>query len=350
MKKPRILILLLIILVVAGAALFYQTQISVRPLTHKAFSEDLLKDKTLEVKGPDEITLVLVGDIMLSRNVGSKIRAADDPDLPFKNVTALLAGDAAFANLEAPFLDSGAPVTAGVSFKVEPFAVAGLKNAGFTVVSCANNHILDRGRTGLDYTLKLLQENGIAASGCGANAMNAHRSAILQVQGKKLGFLSYAYSPFSPLVAGLEIEAMQKDVRALKDQVDIIVVSLHAGTEYTLNPAATQKNFAHAAIDAGADVVVGHHPHWIQTVEQYKSGLIFYSLGNFVFDQNWSQKTSEGLVVKLRLQDGQLKTAELLPVIMENNCCPRPANAEEADAILQSLHASSTIILTRKID
>jgi poly-gamma-glutamate synthesis protein (capsule biosynthesis protein) len=100
---------------------------------------------------------------------------------------------------------------------------------------------------------------------------------------------------------------------------------MHAGSEYTSQPNAWQIAFAHAAINAGATVVVGHHPHWTQSIERYKGGLIFYSLGNFVFDQGQSKDTREGLAVKLHLLQGRLLSADLQPIEIERYCCPRLA-------------------------
>ena len=133
---------------------------------------------------------------------------------------------------------------------------------------------------------------------------------------------------------------------------------MHAGTEYTRHPNQQQIDFAHTAIDAGADVVIGHHPHWIQDIEVYsplelfpplegegkggakepRKGLIFYSLGNFVFDQMWSQETREGLMVKLEFSGPELKSYELIPIIIDNYCCPRLANEAEKNKILDTLN------------
>ena len=118
---------------------------------------------------------------------------------------------------------------------------------------------------------------------------------------------------------------------------DVVIVSIHAGVEYTRKPTQEQVDFAHLAIDSGADVVIGHHPHWIQTIEIYKNKPIFYSLGNFVFDQEWSLDTKEGLIVQLTFNSSQLTKAELVPVIIENFCCPRIADDEEKTAILNKI-------------
>ena len=110
------------------------------------------------------------------------------------------------------------------------------------------------------------------------------------------------------------------------------------GTEYTRTPSVQQKNFAHNAVDSGADFVVGAHPHWIQTPEQYQGKWIFYSLGNFVFDQMWSEETREGLTAEFNFQGKKLSQITLKPVIIDNYCCPRWANPDETSAILNRIH------------
>jgi poly-gamma-glutamate capsule biosynthesis protein CapA/YwtB (metallophosphatase superfamily) len=272
---------------------------------------------------------------MLSRHVGAQMVKAKDWTLPFAGMKNILQkADITSGNLEAPFLDAGARVTEGLSFKVEPQAITGLVNAGFDIVSTANNHAYDRGLAGIDFTKTLLTSNGIASVGT-ATSSEGLRHAIIDVKDKKIGFLAYSYFGKDPYLHALDIDKMRADVTAIASTTNYIIVSMHAGEEYTLQPNKQQIAFAHAAIDAGADIVVGHHPHWVQPVEKYKGGIIFYSLGNFVFDQEWSQETKEGMLVRLSLGD-EIKY-ELVPVIIENYCCPRVANDEEAAVILNRI-------------
>lgn len=132
------------------------------------------------------------------------------------------------------------------------------------------------------------------------------------------------------------IESIQK----AKSNADIVVVTMHAGIEYTREPTPLQTDFAHAAIDNGADIILGAHPHWIQSVEQYSGKYIFYSLGNFVFDQEFSPETKEGLTLKINLRKDKMahiEQIELAPIIIENYGQPRLANAEEKSRILESI-------------
>jgi poly-gamma-glutamate synthesis protein (capsule biosynthesis protein) len=138
----------------------------------------------------------------------------------------------------------------------------------------------------------------------------------------------------------MRIDKMTEAVREAKQKSDFVIVSMHSGAEYAERPNNSQVNFAHAAIDAGADLIIGHHPHVVQTVEKYKGKFIFYSLGNFVFDQPQSEETKEGLAVKIYFVKSGINKISLLPVVMKNLAQPRMANKKEADKILQKLDFS----------
>ena len=128
---------------------------------------------------------------------------------------------------------------------------------------------------------------------------------------------------------------------------DIVVALVHAGTEYTTEPTSIQEEFARGLVDAGADLVIGHHPHWPQLVEEYQGKWIFYSLGNFVFDQEWSEETKEGLVLQATWQDGALSELRLVPIIIENYSTPRLANSAESERILQRIGRTDSVIFSR---
>lgn len=299
-------------------------------------------------------TILLVGDVLLSRNVGAKIDAAKDVALPFAQLQNLLSrSDIAFGNLECPLSDSTVPIRQGLVFRCLTRYVAGLVTAGFDVLGTANNHAFDQGRDQLAFTTDYLKSQNILAAGTGQDFGQAHTAQVLKRNNILYGFLSYSYSAHNdgqrstdPQIATMDnLEALKNDIWAARGHTaDVIIVNMHAGTEYTRAPNAEQIAFAHAAIDTGADVVVGEHPHWIQDIEIYKGRPIFYSLGNFVFDQAWSEATSEGLMVELRYQAQELKSARLLPVIIENNCCPRLATEEEKTAILKKINLDTDTI------
>ena len=295
-------------------------------------------------------TLVAVGDIMFSRHVGTKINEAGNPNLPFLKVADILSGaDITFGNLECPLSDSNVPIREGIVFRCLTQHAAGIKQAGFDALSTANNHSMDQGADNVDFTIEHL--NSLAIAPVGTSKVNeSSKSAVIERNGIRFGFLAYSYTAHNdggksthPQIATMDISQMNEDIADLKNKSDAIIASMHAGTEYTRKPNQGQIDFAHAAIDAGADIVIGHHPHWIQEIEIYQGKPIFYSLGNFVFDQMWSQDTREGLAVKLEFQASKLKSAELIPVVIDNYCCPRPATEKEKISILSKIKAKSYI-------
>ncbi len=312
------------------------------------------------VQESDTTTIFFAGDIMLSRNVARKIYTANDFTLPFIKVAELIKSeDISFANLESPFFDQGNHFVEGsLIFNADPKSIEGLKLAGFDVLSTANNHSLDQGIQGLNFTNQLLSDQGILAIGTFPNnkADLDPTQNVIKRNDILFGFLAYSYSglndggkTISPNVADFNnLEKLKQDILGMRGHSsDLVIVSMHAGTEYTREPAQQQIAFAHAAIDAGADLVIGHHPHWIQTIEQYKGKWIFYSLGNFVFDQMWSPDTKEGLTIFATYKNSELTKIELKPVIIEDYCCPRWATSDESRVILEKIGLTEPILMNK---
>lgn len=277
-------------------------------------------------KPEEEINLVFTGDIMLSRTVNAKMEKYNDYNWPFKEVSGFLnEADIVVGNLESPFLKNSKSyqvLTGSFSFKANPLAVEGLKLANFSVLSLANNHSINQGKQGIIDTRDILEKNEIKFLGAGLNEKEARKAEILKVKDHDFAFLAYAYPQDYSVatdnragIADMDIVKMREDIESLKelDHVpELIVVLMHAGSEYVLEPNWQQKAFAKAAIEAGADLVVGHHPHWPQIFDFYQEKPIIYSLGNFVFDQMWSKETRQGLLLKVIWQDG-IKSLELIP-------------------------------------
>jgi poly-gamma-glutamate capsule biosynthesis protein CapA/YwtB (metallophosphatase superfamily) len=305
-----------------------------------------IKDK------PKLTTLFFGGDIMLSRNVAAQIYKAGDFSLPFKNVSEKIsAADIAFANLESPFNDKGDhSVEGSLVFNADPKSVEGLELAGFDVLSTANNHAFDQGTKGIHYTQKWLEENEILPLGTGSSC---HDGQIIIKNNIKFGFLGYSYTALNdggkttdPLVCDSNnLVQLAKDIKLMRPKVDYLIVSTHMGLEYTRTPTEAQVNFAHNAIDAGADLIIGNHPHWVQTIEQYNGKWIFYAMGNLVFDQMWSQETREGLTATISFRDKALEKIELTPVIIDDFCCPRWASSDETKNILEKIDLTSTVLV-----
>ena len=324
------------------------------------------------VEPPGIVCLVVVGDIMLSRNVAARMQEADDPELPFRNVSALLDGaDLGFGNLESPLAPwSEDAITDGKSNADEPgwdgviggksliFAAPNktaqaLRRYNFRILAMANNHAMDQNEAGLFHTVAQLRANQVQITGAGRSLDEAWQARIVELKGRKVGFLAASYASLNygsdeanQYVARIQdLNRLRSSLRALKSKRAYIVVSMHAGDEYTREPGATQIAFAHAAIDSGADLVVGSHPHCLQPFERYKRGLIFYSLGNFIFDlDSSSPDTREGAAVKVFIGDNGVIRAEVIPIEIENSCCPRAARPEEIPGALRRMRLTSTHI------
>jgi poly-gamma-glutamate synthesis protein (capsule biosynthesis protein) len=316
----------------------------------------------------DEHTLVFVGDVMLSRGVGSLMKARNDWAYPFREVEETLrAADLAYCNLECPISDQGSDLHHLYSFRADPRALEGLKQAGFSVVSQANNHVYDWGPAAVRDSLERLHSAGIRTVGAGQNGLEAHYPTFVEVGGPppvgsdslplaeqgsgppfdrltvrlrspslskvegravskverrgglKVGFLAYVdidpkeatAGVARPGVAWLEPERALADIRFARPLVDLLIVCPHWGVEYALRPTPEQVKLAHAMIDAGADLIVGSHPHVVQPLEQYRGRWVAYSLGNFVFDQK-NPATHHGLLLKVTVRSKQI--AEVIPV------------------------------------
>ncbi|MDO8496518.1 MAG: AmmeMemoRadiSam system protein B [bacterium] len=275
-------------------------------------------------------TMLFVGDVMLSRSVGAYMQQKGDYNLPFLNIADFLkSADLTFANLENPISSRGVNIGSKYSFRADPKTIEGLKYAGFDIVSIANNHMWDYGREAFLDTMTHLAEAGIDFVGGGHNAEEAHRPVVKDVKGTKVAFL--AYTEFlQSVVAGTNsagisnwnIEQIKKDITTAKQQGDLVVASFHWGDEYQTKHNQKQEQFAKAAIDAGASLVIGHHPHVVQEVEQYKSGWIAYSLGNFVFDQNFSKETNRGLILEAVIANGKIESVNKKDVTISNKYQP----------------------------
>ena len=259
---------------------------------------------------------------MLCRGVGRKIQASGDPAHPFRKIAALMASaDLTFVNLESPFSDRGPKGESGLIFRAKPETIAGLVEAGVDVASTANNHARDCGDYGVAFTVNWLRQHGIEPVGSAETAEKAHAGVVLIRHGVRFGFLGYTYDQSNgnwktvdTRVAVADAYAMRLDVLALRRRADVVIVSMHHGIEYSKKPSAAQMVFARMAIDAGATLVIGHHPHVREPVEHYRDGVIFYSLGNLVFDQFQRQETQHGEIADVRFRGSKLGSVQMIPV------------------------------------
>jgi len=251
--------------------------------------------------------LIFAGDVMFSRAVRREILGTHDNSLPFRKIAPLLSSaDIAFVNLESPFSDEGPYHDGGLVFHAAPQMIEGLKLAGIDLASTANNHARDCGPHGVDFTLAWLRSHGIRPVGSAETEHAAHEGIVFASNGVRFGFLGYTFDQkngnwkdIDTRIALADPQIMASDVAALAKRCDVVIVSMHSGVEYQPRPSPAQIVFAHAAIDAGAKLVIGHHPHVVQPSEKYRDGLIYYSLGNFVFDQFQREETQRGEVVQV---------------------------------------------------
>lgn len=260
-------------------------------------------------------TIIFVGDVMLSRAIGSIMVKKHDWTFPFLEIGDYLrSANLVVGNLEGPISDRGTRVGSMYSFRADPHVIDGLLFAGFDVMSVANNHMWDYSKDAYNDTLAILEKNAIGHPGGGATYTEAHTPVIRSVGGTKVAFLSYTNLlpkflgdvDASPAAAFPDIEQMTKDIHYAKNVADIVIVSFHFGEEYMTTHNASQESLAHSAVDAGASLVIGHHPHVPEDIEQYKGVYIVYSLGNFVFDQNFSDDTRRGLVIEAVIKDKKI--------------------------------------------
>ena len=331
-------------------------------------------------------TMVAGGDIMLDRGVAKAVTVQKrGVDFPFSGGTARITGrhccsslgwptvvavrtgnagavrsllksaDLAVANFENPAPDNFKYHTQGTVFSANPRLIAGLKDAGIDYVSLGNNHIGDAGPVGLLQTLANLDKYGIRHSGAGRNLAAARTPAIMTVDGVKVAILSYDtiakyYAAGTNKAGSAQLTAanVKVDVAAArKAGAQIVIVYPHWGTEYSPRPFSAEQSLAHAVIDAGADMIIGNHAHWVGAMEIYKGRPIWYALGNFVFDQIWSEPTSEGLLLQLTFRGTHLVQVRLQPTVILDGAQPNLLDpAKDGRVVLGQLYDASGKMLT----
>lgn len=304
------------------------------------------------------LRLAAVGDVMLGGSAASEM-AKLGYAYPFADVSEVLhSAQIVFANLEGPLTDVGeAELDKRYVFRSPPAKVApALAAAGINVVSLANNHILDYGVEGLKSTLAALAAAGIRHAGAGFDLQQAREPAIMQAGGHTVALLAYSLTFPESFWAGAERAGaafgheryVRADVARARERADIVVVSFHWGREATTELREYQPRLAHAAIDAGATVVLGHHPHILQGIERYKDGIIFYSLGNFAFG-SYSRLAQRSVIAELYFEDAKLAQVRLIPLNVNNVEVvfqPRRLSADQAKEVIDQLHGLSTSLNT----
>lgn len=280
---------------------------------------------------PKPISLLFVGDIMLARGVQQ--RAVERNKLwPFDGIYELInSSNLTIGNLESLLGPVSTTCIDCFRFTITAPEAEILQNAGFDLLSIANNHANDYVDSP-QLTADTLQKLGIMPVGLVPNERNTQIPQIVNIDNYTIGFLAYTdvTNTIFANVARAQEEQIARDLENLKTQADYIVTIFHWGKEYTHQPTSRQKQLAHLAIDFGADLVIGHHAHWVQPIEVYKQKPIFYGLGNCVFNMMHSLPTRQGIAVKVTLNraKGDVES-EVVPLIIEDYARPRIVEESE---------------------
>lgn len=297
-------------------------------------------------------TLVAVGDLQLGDSVicvgyGFRSRVPGPEALleVFSRIRSHWSdADIVFGNLECQLSDLGKDEgsLASAQMRATPGYATALKAAGFTVMNVANNHSVQHGIAAFEESVASLRAQGIAVCGVrGAGPMTTEPAIVTAKSGLRVGFLGYSLRPRQygtgssadtpPYAEGTE-SGITADVAALRPQVDQVVVSLHWGEEFVQQPAAREVALAHAIVEAGASLVLGHHPHVTRPVERYRDAVIVYSMGNFVADMVWQDVLRRGLLVRCRLEDTTATLERATATWIEDDF--RPVDAGDASALI----------------
>ena len=242
----------------------------------------------------------------------------------------LKSADLTIANFENPAPNQPRFHAGGTVFSADPKHIKALRDAGIDWVSIANNHIGDAGRQGIVQTVANLKRNGIKAAGAGKDITAARAPSFIDVGDIKVALFGYDtiaryYKADGDTPGSVQMSktGMKADIkRARQAGADVVIVMPHWGTEYDPTPFPGQRDLAHAAIDAGADLVIGNHAHWAGAMEVYEGKPIWYALGNFVFDQTWSEPTMEGITLELTFRGKELVQAQLHPHVILDKAQP----------------------------
>ncbi len=329
-----------VLIIVAIAAAFYALNSTGENLKVEVDIQENIADKKVDYTPSQNLDLALMGnrdlkflffgDMMLDRHVGERLAG--------KNIGFLLDGlagedkqffsgfDIVGANLEGAVTDDGAhylPQNA-YDFAFSPERVAELYDYGFNYFTLANNHFSDQGTRGVEETRKNLQALNFYYSGAPDAQVDEYSLQIVEISGQKVALMG-----LSMVYANFDLEKAKELISSAASTTDLVIVNIHWGTEYEHQFNRYQQNIGHALIDAGTDVIIGHHPHVVQGMEIYQGKPIFYSLGNFIFDQYFSKDTQEGLAVRLDFSSATT-TVVLFPLNSEKSAPRLMSQVEQA--------------------
>jgi poly-gamma-glutamate capsule biosynthesis protein CapA/YwtB (metallophosphatase superfamily) len=310
---------------------------------------------------PAVTTVTFVGDIMLGRGVAAA--HPGDPGAPLRPLSRRLrSADLTVGNLESTLSDDGVPQQPNDdSFAADPSVATALARAGFDVLSLANNHTGDFGDRALRQTLRRIDRSPIQRVGAGTHAAQAWRPVVVRRAGTTFGFVAFNTIGETPratsTTAGAaevrmpprtalrlnraDLRRLTDTIASLADRVDVVIAMPHWGHNYTNVPVPQQRRVGAAMIDAGADLIVGGHPHWVQGIQTHRGRLVVHSLGNFAFDMDFDTETEEGLLLELVWWGSDLMGARFVPHVIGDDFVPRLADGPRADDTLERMWATS---------
>ena len=310
----------------------------------QVFRASQANDRTLVEQLPqtEVIRVDLAGDVMLGRMVGFNMARYRDFAWPVRQIgLQVRQADLTLVNLENPVVEGCPIMTEGMRFCSPIGSLKSLEFMGVDAVNLANNHTLNFGLDGLEQTVEFLSAAQIDSFG-----IRDKQPLIMQVRGQRIALLGYSDVGNQPgsILAYPEKDRIKNDLAQARAQADLVLVSFHWGQEYQPMPDVYQRKLAYWTIDQGADVVWGHHPHWLQGMEFYRQKPIFYSLGNLVFDQMWSKPTREGMVVELDFYKNRLAGVYLKPTFMQQYARPEWQVLGNNNSILKRLEKWSSTL------
>ncbi|MFA5383508.1 MAG: CapA family protein [Eubacteriales bacterium] len=299
--------------------------------------------KPVRVILPDENTNKVVinfaGDTVLACSFENIVK--ENYSYPFANLACFKDSDLSMLNLENPITARGIKVPKKFNFRMCPDYVKILQDGGVDIVNLANNHTGDYGAQGIEDTLRYLDDAGIKHVGAGPDRADARKPVVIECKGIKFGFLGYYNNPdFTAGTNPFNERILKEDICNLKKIADYVIVNFHWGEENAGRPKPYQITLAHLAVDSGADLIVGHHPHVLQGIEKYNNGIIAYSLGNFIFGGN-NRTKYDTVLLQLNIQDGKILPC-LIPVCVEN-WQPNLLNHEEGEQIINTVEDRSKV-------
>lgn len=298
------------------------------------------KSSAIELDSDSEVvfTASFVGDIMFGRHVEA-ISDRHGQEYLFRNVKPiLLESDYVTGNFEHPVVlgEDYEKANKYIHLKTTPESVETLKNLNFSVLTIANNHTMDYQEAGLRDTIMTFEKFGMDYVGAGMNLEEASKISYQKINGIKVASIGITDSynkEATALIDRAGVLSAAPDVvlpliKKADSKADLVVVNIHWGQEYDNDPSPRQQELARAMVDAGADIIIGHHPHVLSKVEVYNNSIIFYSLGNFVFDQGWS-RTKDSALVSYKLYEDGTGRFEIIPLRIKE-ASPSPIGAAGA--------------------